>query len=101
MLTKPIDVPNISRFRLVDMFTSVTKDQQKDVIIGLFTKPSHLRVVVAMVAFGLGINCPDVRQIFHVGMPVNLESYIQETNRAGRNGKPALITLLKQKHIML
>ena len=96
-LTEPTDVLNSSRFHLVDMFTSVTDAQQKDVIISLFTNPSHLRIIVAMVAFELGINCPDVRQIVHAGMPVDLESYIQETGRAGKDGQPALITLLKAR----
>ena len=54
-LTEPIDAPDISRYRLVDMFTSVTDAQHEDLIISSFTKPSHLRVV-ATVAFGLGIN---------------------------------------------
>ena len=64
----------------------VSQMLNKSVIVSLFTKPSHLRVAVATVAFGLGINCPDVCQIVHFGMPVDLESYIQETGRAGRDG---------------
>ena len=54
-------------------------------------------MVIATVAFGLGVDCPDVREIIHVGMPEDVESYIQETGRAGRNGHPALAILLKAR----
>ena len=81
-LTEPMDALNIPRFRLVDMFTSITDQHQNDEIISLFTKPIQLRVVIATIAFGLGIDCPDVRQIT---LPDDIESYIQETGRAGRD----------------
>ena len=96
-LTEPMDAPKIPRFRLVEMYTSVTDQHQKDEIIGLFTKPSQLRVVIATIAFGLGLDCPDVCQIIHVGLPEDIESYIQETGCAGRDGRPALATLLKAR----
>jgi len=90
----PPSAPPVSKFRLVDLFTSATEASVKENIIKNFTKPHGCcRVVIGMIAFGMGLDSPNVRKVIHWGPSSDIESYVQETGRVGRDGKFALAIL--------
>ena len=58
-----------------------------------------LRIVVATVAFGMGLNKPDIRAVIHYDMPGSFESFVQEIGRAGRDGLPAYCHVFIDKKV--
>lgn len=96
--TDPEGFLDLPKYRLVDMYTSVTETSVQEQILQYFTMPDgKLRVVVATIAFGMGVDCPNVKQVIHWGPAADIESYVQATGRAGRDGSPCHAHLLYEK----
>lgn len=94
-LTEPVDAPKLPEFRIVDMYTSASTVEMREELLTAFSEEgSTLRILIATTAFGMGVDCKDIHRIYHWGAPVEMEEYVQETGRAGRDGQNSSATLL-------
>ncbi|CAG2238573.1 recQ [Mytilus edulis] len=76
--------------RLVAMYHRSTAETNKNHVLNEFpNEDSTIRIVFATVAFGMGVDIPDIERVVHWGAPRGLEQFSQESGRAGRNGKPS------------
>ena len=102
--TIPNGSPDLCCNRVVDMFHSCTEPCIKDSIIKNFSTSPKLRIAIATVAFGMGVDIHDIRNIVHFGACEDIRMYVQAVGRAGRDGGNASALLLvrrkeKNQHI--
>ena len=96
--TNPPCYPNLVEYRYVTMYTRAATSDMKQRVMSLFSNEGGtLRLVIATTAFSMGIDCPDVHQIIHWGVPSSLEQYVQEIGRAGRDSLPSQAILYMGK----
>uniref|UniRef100_A0A1X7VGD1 DNA 3'-5' helicase n=1 Tax=Amphimedon queenslandica TaxID=400682 RepID=A0A1X7VGD1_AMPQE len=89
---------DIQRFCLFEMFTESNSSSLKSLILHSFASfTSRLHIVFATIAFGMGVDIPNIQQIRLWSPPSDVETYIQETGRAGRDGKTSFVKLFYSK----
>ncbi|CAH3161221.1 unnamed protein product, partial [Porites lobata] len=82
---------------VLEMLHSCSPKSNKDLILESFQcDEGHIRILVATIAFGMGVDCKKVYRTIHFGPAKNVESYLQESGRAGRDGSQCTAYLLYQ-----
>ena len=79
--------------RRVEMFHSSLDEETKDNILKKFKTGDKLKCLVSTIAFGMGVNIPDIRIIINWGAPSSLLQYWQQVGRCSRDDKPGLSVL--------
>ena len=83
-------------YRIAEVYTRGSTTEMKQSILEFFgQRYSNIRIVIATTAFGMGLDIPDIRQIIHVGLPSEIEMYVQESGRGGRDGLPCKAVLIR------
>ena len=85
-ITKPPGFLNVSKYRSVEMYNRIMTTEKKEQVLSNFSSDSTIEMIITTSAFGLGIDCSNIRRIIHCGLPTTIEEYVQEAERAGRDG---------------
>lgn len=89
------------RKRLVEMFHSRSDELNKEEILkSMGDGNGCIRVLIATIAYGMGIDCKDVTTVIHYGPSYNCETYLQESGRAGRSGKEQCKSIVLYSNVM-
>ena len=81
----------LAKNRLFAQFHATYPEKEKnDILDDLIKGPGKIRVLFVTVAFGIGVDCPHIREVVHIGVPSTMEEFFQESGRVGRDGKPAV-----------
>jgi superfamily II DNA helicase RecQ len=83
------------RNAIVEMLHSCTPIANKQNILESFqSENGTIRLLIATIAFGMGVDCKGVNRVIHFGPSKNVEAYVQETGRAGRDGRQSIAYVL-------
>ena len=86
---------------LLEMLHLCTPDANKEAVLQAFKEhDSELRVLVATIAFGMGVDSRGVYRVIHFAPSKNIEANIQETGRGGRDGKQTVAHIIYQGLIL-
>ena len=92
-LAELLKINNIKALPYHAGMDAVTRSENQDAFL-----LEKVNVIVATIAFGMGIDKPDVRLVIHYDLPPSLEEYYQEAGRAGRDGKPSFALVIASRH---
>ena len=87
---EPPDAQPIAKNRMFTLFhAQYPNHEHQRIITELASGTSKLRILFVTVAFGIGVDIQNIRQVIHIGVPYTMEEYFQEAGRCGRDGLPS------------
>eukprot|EP00794_Sanderia_malayensis_P002329 gene2329-2682_t len=88
----------VNDLQLYEKYQGNADEEKKELITtSLATQNGAVRLLIATVAFGMGVDCKDLDLIIHYGPPSDIDNYCQETGRAGRDGQQSHAILENEK----
>ena len=90
------------RKRVVEMFHSrIDELNRNEILKSLSNEAGTIRILIATIAYGMGIDCKGVRTVIHYGPSRNIEAYLQESGRAGRQSSDQCKSVILYSNVMM